>query len=272
MKLNFPVYDADHHLYEPEEAFLRHLPKEYAGEFYYVEAKNRKKLVLNGVVSDYIPNPTFTKVAAPGTHEVFYRSENHEGLSLRELSGSGIVPPDEWSSVQGRLGMMDRMNLHGALLFPTLASVIESRLSNKPKAMGALFHSLNTWLDEEFGFATEGRLYGVPMVNLADLDQAVKTLEFVIKRGARLIADPPRAGAPRPPAALCPSVTKNSIPSGRAWPRPGFSSQCMPLTAAMMRSPAAGREPAASTSLLPATLCKACSTGLAGQFQMRLRR
>jgi predicted TIM-barrel fold metal-dependent hydrolase len=188
MKLNFSVYDADHHLYEPEDAFLRHLPQQYASDFYFAEVRGRKKLVINGVVSEYIPNPTFTKVAAPGTHEVFYRAQNHQGLSMKELSGRGIEQPEEWRSAAGRLAMMDRQGLYGALLFPTLASVIEARLADKPKTMGALFHSLNMWLADEFGFAKDGRLFAVPMVNLADLDQALATLEFVLAKGARLIA------------------------------------------------------------------------------------
>ena len=57
--LPFPVYDADNHYYEPEEAFLRHLPAKFQKDFYFVEVKGRKKLVIGGMLSEYIPNPTF---------------------------------------------------------------------------------------------------------------------------------------------------------------------------------------------------------------------
>ena len=67
--LPYPVYDADHHLYEPEEAFMRHLPKEFQEDFYFVKKGKRTKLVINGMLSEYIPNPTFEVVAAPGTHD-----------------------------------------------------------------------------------------------------------------------------------------------------------------------------------------------------------
>ena len=62
--LPFDVYDADNHLYEPAEAFLRHLPKAYQREFYFAEVKGRTKLVINGQLSEYIPNPTFEAVAS----------------------------------------------------------------------------------------------------------------------------------------------------------------------------------------------------------------
>lgn len=185
--LPYPVYDADHHLYEPADAFLRHLPKEFERDFYFVEVKGRTKLVIGGQVTDYIPNPTFEVVAGPGTHETWYRSENHEGLTLRELSGKPLRPPAEWRSGDGRLKTMDKQGIHGALVFPTLASVIEERLNHKPAVMNALFHSLNMWTAEEWGFARDNRMFSVPMITLTDLDMAIQELEFVLKSGARVV-------------------------------------------------------------------------------------
>ncbi|PZR57006.1 MAG: amidohydrolase, partial [Stutzerimonas stutzeri] len=56
--INYPIYDCDQHYYEPPEAFLRHLPKEFHKDFQYVQIKGRTKLAVGGVISDYIPNPT----------------------------------------------------------------------------------------------------------------------------------------------------------------------------------------------------------------------
>ena len=185
--LPYPVYDADHHLYEPEEAFTRHLPKAFEKDFYFVEVKGRKKMVIGGMLSEYIPNPTFEVVAAPGVHEKWYRGINTEGLTQRELSGKPIRPPAEWRSGDGRIATLDQQGLHAALVFPTLASVIEERLNHKPETMAALFHSLNSWTNEEWGFARDNRLFSVPMICLADLDLALAELEFVIKSGARVV-------------------------------------------------------------------------------------
>lgn len=186
-KLPYPVYDADHHLYEPEEAFLRYLPKKYENDFLYVDVKGRKKLVVGGVLSDYIPNPTFEVVAAPGVHEMWYRGQNPEGLSFREMTGKPIRPPSEWRTGDGRLAVMDKQGIHAALVFPTLASVIEERLGHNSELCAALFHSLNQWIIDEWGFAREDRLFSVAMIGLGDVDLAIKELEFVLKNGARAI-------------------------------------------------------------------------------------
>ncbi len=82
--LPFKVYDADNHFYEPEEAIFRHMPKKWARDFRLItEANGRKRLAINSVISDYLPNPTFERVAAPGTHLKYYKAENKEGLSMR---------------------------------------------------------------------------------------------------------------------------------------------------------------------------------------------
>jgi predicted TIM-barrel fold metal-dependent hydrolase len=187
-KASFPVYDADNHLYEPEDAFTRHLPQRFRRDFYFVEVEGRRKLVIAGMLSEFIPNPTFAVVAGPGSHVKWYRAENPEGKTLRELSGKPIRPPDTWRTGAGRIALLDEQGVHAALVFPTLASAIEERLGARGEATAALFHSLNQWTAEEWGFAREGRLFPVPFISLTNLDLALAELDFVIASGARAVA------------------------------------------------------------------------------------
>ena len=204
--LPYPVYDADNHLYEPPEAFLRHLPKAFSKEFYFAEVNNRTKLVINGQLSEYIPNPTFAVVAAPGVHEKWYRAENFEGLSMREMSGAPITPREEWRVGEGRIRSLDQHGIHAALVFPTLASVVEARFQDKPEVISALFRSFNTWLAEDWGFARENRLFAVPMISLAEIDDAVEQLETVLKAGTR-----------------CVGIRPGPVPGPRGGRSPGYA-------------------------------------------------
>ncbi len=99
--IDFPVYDADNHLYEPREALTRYLPEKYKRDFYFVEKAGRTKLVIDGKLSEFIPNPTFEVVARPGGWETWFRAENHEGLSRRELQGKGSPSARELADRQG---------------------------------------------------------------------------------------------------------------------------------------------------------------------------
>ena len=185
--INFPVYDADSHLYEPEDAFLRHLPKKFAKEFQFIDINGRKKLAISGVITDYIPNPDFAVVASPGAHEKWYRGQNTEGLSMRELSGKPLSPPEQWRTGRGKLRELDEQGVHASMVFPTLASVVEARLGHKPEAIASLFSSLNSWIEDEWGFSRSDRLYPVAMINLSDVTLAVKELEVALERGARVV-------------------------------------------------------------------------------------
>ncbi|MEC9356362.1 MAG: amidohydrolase family protein [Pseudomonadota bacterium] len=184
---NYTVYDADRHFYEPPEAFLRHLPKKFKNQFQYVQVNGRTKLAVGGVLSDYIPNPTFEVVAAPGSHEAWYRGNNPEGLTIREMTGKPVPSQAAFHDGAAHLKVMDEQGIHGALVIPTLASVIEARLDKNPGAINALFHSMNQWFKDDIGFSLENRLYPLPMVHLADVDEAVKELDFLLASGARAI-------------------------------------------------------------------------------------
>ena len=86
-RLDFPIFDADNHMYETPDALTRHLPEEYAGVIQYVQVKGRTKIAVKGQISDYIPNPTFEVVAAPGAQEDFFKTGNPDGKTRREIFG-----------------------------------------------------------------------------------------------------------------------------------------------------------------------------------------
>ena len=60
-------------------------------------------------------------------------------------------------------------------------------------ADGATFRAFNRWLEEDWGFAYEGRIFASPYISLANLDVAVAELEWAIERGARHVVMRPAA-------------------------------------------------------------------------------
>src|SRR5580693_2082159 len=85
--LGIPLFDADNHMYETRDAFTKHLPERFKGAIDYVELRGRTKIVVKGLISEYIPNPTFEVVARPGAMEDYFRIGNPKGLSRREMFG-----------------------------------------------------------------------------------------------------------------------------------------------------------------------------------------
>src|SRR6476646_10761525 len=144
-RCDFPVFDADNHLYETRDAFTRHLPDRYKSAIDYVDVRGRTKIVVRGTISEYIPNPTFDVVAAPGAQEEYYRNGNPEGKSYRELIGDPIRCLPAFREPAPRLELMDELGVDRALMFPTLASLIEERMKDDPELIQVVMHALNEW-------------------------------------------------------------------------------------------------------------------------------
>src|SRR6185437_3790297 len=150
--LDFPVFDADNHFYETRDSFTRHLPERYKGAIDYVDLRGRTKIMIRGTVSEYIPNPTFDVVAAPGAQEEYFRNGNPEGKSYRELVGKPIRCPEAFREPAPRLELMDELGIDRALMFQTLASLVEERMKDDPALIHTVVHALNEWLYETWTF------------------------------------------------------------------------------------------------------------------------
>jgi hypothetical protein len=133
-KLDFPVFDADNHMYETTDAFTKYLPPSHAGLVKYVQVNGRTKIALKNRISEYIPNPTFSKVAPPGAQELEFKLKNPSSRTKRK-EGDKIPaePPKYIESIPAffnpddRLLLMNELSLDRAMMWPTLASLLEER-------------------------------------------------------------------------------------------------------------------------------------------------
>lgn len=186
-QLDFPVFDADNHMYETRDALTKFLPPEYAGIIDYVEVHGRTKVAVKGRISDYIPNPTFDRVAAPGAQEEYFKVGNPEGKSRREIMGRAIDAIPAFRDPEPRLELMDELGLDRALMWPTLASLVEERLRDDPEAIHAVVHALNEWMHEHWTFNYRDRIFPTPVITLPIVEKAIEELEWVTSRGARIV-------------------------------------------------------------------------------------
>jgi predicted TIM-barrel fold metal-dependent hydrolase len=185
--LDFPVFDADNHLYETRESFTRHLPERYKGAIDYVDLHGRTKIMIRGTVSEYIPNPTFEVVARPGAQEEYFRDGNPEGKSYREIIGEPMRAIPAFREPAPRLELMNELGVDRALMFPTLASLLEERLRDEPELTHATIHALNEWLYEEWTFNYQDRIFATPVITLPIVEKALEELEWVLERGAKTV-------------------------------------------------------------------------------------
>ncbi|NKY57527.1 amidohydrolase family protein [Nocardia flavorosea] len=192
VELPYQLFDADNHLYETKEALTRHLPEKYKGAIQYVEINGRTKIAVLGQISEYIPNPTFEVVARPGAMEDYFKHGNPEGKSRREIFGKSMKAIDAFRDPEARLKVMDDLQLQRALMFPTLASLVEERMRHHPELIHAVIESLNRWMLDDWGqdgsFVHSGRIFTVPVITLPIVERAIDELNWaVVEHGAKAI-------------------------------------------------------------------------------------
>jgi predicted TIM-barrel fold metal-dependent hydrolase len=191
-ELPFSTFDADNHLYENGDALTKFLPREYEGVIKYVDVNGRTKLAIRDRISDYIPNPTFGKVAVPGGAGYDITQGSTGGFGTSGVLGGGkkmLVMPgiDAFFDPEPRLELMKEMGIDRTLLWPTLASAIEERMADNPDITVTVIHALNAWMHEHWTYVYSDALYSTPIISLAaGNDKALEELEFIHDRGAKI--------------------------------------------------------------------------------------
>ena len=112
-----------------------------------MQVGRRTRIAILGKITEFIPNPTFERVAAPGAHEKFYAGTNTEGKSLRELTGAPMeLPPPPQPAP--RIESLDHQGVAETFVYPTLANLVEHSAAEKPELSIAMIHALNRWMLE----------------------------------------------------------------------------------------------------------------------------
>ena len=181
-----PIFDADQHMYETGDALTKFLPEKYSRAVQYGQFGKQTRIVINNRVTDFIPNPTFERVAAPGAHEKFFAGENTEGQTLREMQGRAIDAPEATRNPADRMKELDRQGVAEALNYPTLGSLVEHSSADDPQLTLAIVHALNEWIHEHWGFNHVNRVFTTPIINLSEVEAAQRELAWLLERGARV--------------------------------------------------------------------------------------
>ena len=189
-KLDYMAVDVDNHYYEPLDAFTRHLPKEFRTRGVQMVQNGRRTMAVIGEqVNHFIPNPTFDPIIEPGCLDLLFRGEVPEGVDPAGLMKlDSLADHPEYQNRDERVKILDKQNLETVFMLPTFACGVEEALKHDIPATMASLHAFNLWLDEDWGFnRPDGRFLTAPMISLADPEEAVKEVDFVLARGARLV-------------------------------------------------------------------------------------
>jgi len=196
--LPYRLFDADNHYYETRDCFTRHLPARLRAKGMRIErdADGRERIFLGDRPFTFLESWSFTHAARAGALRDLLRQKQYtdEGEAVHEPI------PAEYRNRQARLALMDAQGLESAFLFPGLAACVEHFMKDDVEQLYTNFRAFNEWLDEDWGFAWQDRIYAAPLVSLADVDRAAAELDWLLAKGARVVALRPGPAYGRSPA------------------------------------------------------------------------
>lgn len=197
--LGYRIFDADTHYYETRDAFTRHIEPAYRDRTFAVRTNDqgREQWFLGDQEHGYFPHWSFETAQKPGALKEVLRNLKAGVIS----SDRAEVPMDPaFQYRDARLARMDDQQVESCVIMPTLAVTVEHPMRHDVGLTYANLRAFNRWLDEEWGFDHQGRIYTTPLISLLDRDEAITDLEWSLARGARVIHIRPGPVAGRSPA------------------------------------------------------------------------
>jgi predicted TIM-barrel fold metal-dependent hydrolase len=203
-RLGTDLVDCDSHYYEPRDCLTRHMDRDLArNNFRWITTeRGAVRLLVRDRALRLLNEPDFEEVPPPGAVLQAFKDGHGADYTL----GSKVRKPVDpaWRDRTLRLQQLDAQHVAKTWLFPTLGVLIEELVRDDVPLTVATLSAFNRWIDEDWGFACQDRLYAAACLTLADREAAIAELEWALERGARIIhlrsAPVPSPNGPRSPA------------------------------------------------------------------------
>ena len=185
--LGFQLFDADNHYYEATDAFTRYLdPQMRRRSIQWTNLEGKPRLMVAGRINRFIPNPTFDPVAKPGVLDDYFRGKT-PGDDIRAAFGELEPISPAYRDRDARLTLMDSQGMQACFLFPTLGVGMEEALCHDPEAAATTFTAFNRWMEDDWGYAYQDRIFAAPYISLLHPKLAEAEVARVLEQGARVV-------------------------------------------------------------------------------------
>ncbi len=185
--MDYSLIDMDGHYYEPDDAFTRH-----------IEARLRDRTIRGDRSQDpdlgriYLGDDrTFMSVmpgdhaSAPGALQGLFAGEVADGFTHREVVHVKDHP--EFIDKGARLELMDRQGLEASIMLPTMGVAVEEDMIDDVELTYASLRAFNRYLEDDWGYGADGRIFAVPMLSLLDIDRCMDELHRLLDIGIEMV-------------------------------------------------------------------------------------
>lgn len=200
--LDYLCFDADNHYYEPRDAFTRYIEPKYRDKAVHVvrDDDDSERILIGDKPFTFLADMelNFDVTLKPGSLRDYLRYLTGEDND----DDDGVKEPVQPAYInrEARLALMDEQRLESTMLFPTLGVCVEHFMKDDVEQNYANLRAFNRWLDDEWGFNYQNRIFAAPLMSLLDPEKAVEELEWCLERDARILHMRPGPAHGRSPA------------------------------------------------------------------------
>lgn len=185
-----PIFDADTHFWETDEAWTAYLLPETREKFgitFKTGADGDFAMYVGARKVEISADHLFEdgRVPAPGKLHEWLRAmkDGKAEIDLHVPKTRDMIEP------VARVAKLDQWDVRSSILFVGNMITAISFLDGSPAAYD-LLNAYNRWMYDQWRFNYHDRIFTAPIVTLADVDRACEQVKWCIERGARLILMP----------------------------------------------------------------------------------
>lgn len=187
-ELGYRIFDADNHYYEPDDCFTRHIEERFKKKTVWIDrrAEGPSRMYVGDARCQFFSVGAADHIGAPGVMKAFLRGDTEEGGSPSLAAIDGLSVP-EFVDRGARIAKMDEQKVEACLILPTAGVGVEPQLRETPEVLYPSLRAFNRWLEDDWGYGKDGRIYGAALLSLFDQSEALRELERVLALGCRFV-------------------------------------------------------------------------------------
>jgi predicted TIM-barrel fold metal-dependent hydrolase len=182
------LFDADNHYWETSDAFTRHRDPRFADRGVQIkQVDGVLRYVVDDVQTEWLPGPADVHPRPlPGAFLDYFKGATSRDSFLSAFTEKAKDHPD-WYERDARLATMDGQGVGATWLFPSQGVVIEPLLHTDIEAAIECYRAFNRWLEEQWGFAYQDRIFSAPYITMCDPEATMRELRWSLDHGARVV-------------------------------------------------------------------------------------
>jgi len=188
-QLPYRLLDFDQHSYEAEDCFTRYMPSAKLDTAIYPvqTASGRTVLLANDRIVTALERD-LDKVWVPGSLAEMLRQRAAGEAADAERFYQPMQP--EYRDRDARLKQLDEQQVERSIMYPGGWALMAEAYLDGTQVLYDNLRSFNRWIEEDWGFSYQDRIYAPALLSLRDLELACAELDRVLAAGAQFILLP----------------------------------------------------------------------------------